>query len=252
MMRKLKVLGSLILLASMANGHHAMEYIALESYTTAPRGAFVFHLHHDYMVDDVDRADLDHWELTPGLSYGILDRLMMDVHSHFAKFGAGHIVSNELVLESPLGPPPFMEAVALSLQYRLTQGAPVEVAVVLGYEHPFQRSRDLLHGQEVLAGTLILSRSFPGHRNALFNLSVEQEAGETNYTWGLGLRTPLTPDAHGIAAGLEFLGDNEGQVSLLPGIYFPLGMQDIVFKTGIEFVPGAGATRSNLTLMYLF
>ena len=56
--------------------HHAMEYIEMESYTTAKRGEYVFHLHYDYMVDDEDDADLDHWELTPGLSYGLLDRLM--------------------------------------------------------------------------------------------------------------------------------------------------------------------------------
>jgi hypothetical protein len=96
-----------------------MEYVELESYSTARRGEFVFHLHYDYMVDDKDNPKLDHWEFTPGLSYGITDRLMIDFHTHFAKFGAEHVVEDKRNLYEPLGPSPFMEAGALSLQYRL-------------------------------------------------------------------------------------------------------------------------------------
>ncbi len=79
--------------------HHAMEFIELESYNTAPQGAFVFHLHYDYLVDDRDQPKLDHWELTPGLSYGITNRLMVDIHSHFAKFGNDHVFHPKLTQE---------------------------------------------------------------------------------------------------------------------------------------------------------
>lgn len=228
-----------------------MEFIELESYNTAPQGAFVFHLHHDYMVDDVDQPKLDHWELTPGMSYGITDRLMFDVHSHFAKFGIDHILPEYRIKFFPSGPSPFMEAVAFALQYQITQSAPIDVGLSLSYEEPFPRSVDLLNGQPVAGLTLIVNKSFTGHKNVVLNLITEMESDELSYHWGLGFRAPLTPDAHGIAAGVEFLGDFGGEISFLPGIYFPLGMQDIVFKTGLEFNRD-GASRSNLTLMYLF
>ncbi|MCF7823197.1 MAG: hypothetical protein K9N35_03405 [Candidatus Marinimicrobia bacterium] len=231
--------------------HHAMEFIELESYSTAPQGAFVFHLHHDYMVDDVDQPNLDHWEMTPGMSYGITDRLMIDVHSHFAKFGTGHLVLPSLALTYPDGPSPFMEAMAFALQYKITEKGPIDMGLSLTYEEPFSRSVDLLGGQRLFGLDLIINKSFGGHRILLLNLIAEMDGDEEGYAWGLGLRTPLTPDVHGIAAGIELQGDFEGEISLLPGIYFPLGMQDIVFKTGLEFTSD-GASRSNLTLMYLF
>jgi len=246
----------LILLGLLAGSltlqaHHAMEFIELESYNTAPQGAFVFHLHHDYMVDDQEKPGLDHWELTPGLSYGITDRLMFDVHGHFAKFGADHLVPKQSAQYSPLGPSPFIEALAFALQYRITEKSPIETSITLGYEEALQRSVELLDGQRVFAARLILNKSFAGHRNILLNLYGEMDGDELVTGWGLGFRSPLTPDAHGISAGVELLGDFKGEYSILPGIYFPLGMQDIVFKTGLEFTPD-GVSRSNLTLMYQF
>ncbi len=66
----------LFFLKSPLLSHHAMEFIELESYNTASKGEVVFHLHFDYMVDDKNNPDLDHWEYTPGFSYGITNRLM--------------------------------------------------------------------------------------------------------------------------------------------------------------------------------
>ncbi|MEA3285749.1 MAG: hypothetical protein U9Q77_00025, partial [Candidatus Marinimicrobia bacterium] len=213
---------------------------------------FVFHLHHDYMVDDREQPDLDHWELTPGLSYGITDRLMVDLHGHFAKFGGGHLVSSTESAYNTLGPSPFIEAIALALQYQITKNSPVEIGITLGYEEPLNRSVELLDGQRVFAAALIVNKAFNGHRNLLVNFYGELEDEDVAYGWGIGFRSPLTPLAHGVAAGLELLGDFDGEYSILPGIYFPLGMQDIVFKTGLEFAPNQGATRSNITLMYRF
>jgi hypothetical protein len=101
--------------AGAAWAHHAMEYVDMESYSTAKRGEKVFHLHYDYMVDDDKDPRMDHWEFTPGLSYAITDRLMADMHTHFAKFGAGHVVEERAAEFEPNGPSPFMEAVALAV-----------------------------------------------------------------------------------------------------------------------------------------
>ncbi len=241
-----------LMITGSLQAHHAMEFIALESYNTAPRGSFVFHLHHDYIIDDQEQPNLDHWELTPGLSYGITDRLMADVHGHLAKFGSGHLVSDAESQYGILGPSPFMEAIAFALQYQITHNTPLEIGVTIGYEEPFSRSVELLAGQRVFTAALIANKAFDGHRSLLVNLYSELEGDEVGYGWGLGFRSPLTPDTHGVAAGIEVLGDLNGEYSILPGIYFPLGMQDIVFKTGLEFAPGQGVIRSNITLMYCF
>ncbi len=243
---------TLLLITTGLYGHHAMEFIELESYNIAPQGAFVFHLHHDYMVDDREQPNLDHWELTQGLSYGVTNGLMIDVHAHFAKFGVGHLIEPQTALYQPTGPSPFMEAIAFAMQYQITHNSPLEIAVTLTFEQPFDRSVELLDGQQGLAAALIINKPISGHRNLLLNLHTELDGDELGYGWGLGFRIPLTPDAHGIATGIELLGDFAGEYSILPGIYFPLGMQDIVFKTGLEFAPNQGATRSNITLMYRF
>jgi len=253
-MRFAKWLILLILSASLSSlfAHHAMEFIQMESYNTAPQGGFVFHLHYDYLIDDPDQPNLDHWEFTPGLSYGVSDRLMLDAHGHFAKFGAGHLLPEQTAAFPTLGPSPFMEALALAVQYRVTKHSPLEVGLALTFEQPLPRSVDLIGGQQVLESSLIINHSFGEHRNILLNLNAGLDGDEVTTDWGLGLRTPLTPDAHGISAGVEILGNYAGDITFLPGIYFPLGMQDIVFKTGLEFNPGSGVIRSNLTLLYQF
>jgi len=241
--------------------HHAMEYIEMESYSTAQRGQFVFHLHYDYMVDDKNNPNLDHWEFTPGISYGIIDRLMFDFHTHFAKFGAGHLVVD---LTDPKyqqyaqnGPPPFMEAFAVSLQGRITEAKqlPVDIGVVFTYEQPFERSEELLDGQKVYKGTLILSRDFGEHSNICLNFNFGKDGDESIKGLALGIKTPISQDPHGIAAGIEFLVENYENLdeswSILPGIYAPLA-ENITFKTGLEFGKDANSMRANTTLMYRF
>ena len=262
-MTKLRTAGALalplmLLMSGAAGAHHAMEYIEMESYTTARQGEFVFHLHGDRMVDDADKPGLDHWELTPGISYGILDRLMFDVHTHFVRFGIDHVVPDQRQDFEPSGPSPFMEAVAASLQYRVTEGLVVDVAAVGTIEVPFGRSEDLLGSEDnVYAGLLILGKDFDGHRNVTANLGFEKEGEEDGLTWGLAAKSPVSPESHGIAAGVELMGSFEeagDNWSILPGVYMPLGSQDITFKTGLEFgkSDGADALRANVTLMYKF
>ena len=240
------------------SAHHAMEYIEMESYTTARKGEAVYHLHYDQMVDDEDNPGLDHWELTPGFSYGIVDRLMLDKHTHFAKFGVGHVVPDRQAEFAPGGPSPFMEAVATSLQYRVTEGAIVDVAVVGTLEVPFGRSEDLLGSEDnVYAGLLILGKDFEGHRNITANLGYEKEGDEDGISWGLAAKSPISPETHGIAAGIELLGSFEDagdNWSILPGVYMPLGGQNTTLKTGLELgkADGAGTMRANVTLMYKF
>jgi len=262
-MEKTATIGFLALLlalltAGSASAHHAMEYIEMESYTTARKSEVVFHLHYDHMVDDEDNPGLDHWEMTPGLSYGIMDRLMFDIHTHFAKFGVDHVVPEKHAEFEPSGPSPFMEAVAASLQYRVTEGSIVDVAAVGTVEVPFGRSEDLLGSEDnVYAGLLILGKDFEGHRNVTANLGYEKEGEEDNITWGLAAKTPISPETHGIAAGIELMGSFKeagDNWSVLPGVYMPLGAQNITLKTGLEFgkSDGADAMRANVTLMYRF
>jgi hypothetical protein len=247
-------------LAGRAPAHHAMEFIEMESYSTAMRGEKVFHLHYDYRVDDADNPRLDHWEFTPGLSYGITAELMADIHTHFAQFGADHVVEARRAEFEPDGPSPFMEAVAMGLQYRLPESWPVNVALGGTWEIPFGRSRDLLGSEDdVLVGTLILSREFGTHGCVVANFTYEVEGDEDEWGWAVGAKHPISADAHGIAAGVEVFGDFEGtRWSVLPGVYAPLA-EGAILKTGIEIgqeqdeeEAWADTLRANVTLMYRF
>ena len=183
---------------------------------------------------------------------------MFDIHTHFAKFGAGHVVPDRLAQFTPNGPSPFMEAIAASLQYRVTEGHVVDVAAVGTIEVPFGRSEDVLGSEDmVFAGLLILGRELEGHRNLTANVGYEIEGDESDFHWGLGAKMPISPEGHGIAAGLELMGSFEDpgdNWSIMPGVYMPLGAQNITLKTGIEWgkSDGADALRANLTLMYRF
>jgi hypothetical protein len=251
-MKKYIVLCMIVMFSDIAFCHHAMEYIELESYSTARRGEFVFHLHYDYMVDDKDNPKLDHWEFTPGLSYGITDRLMIDFHTHFAKFGAEHVVEDKRDSYEPLGPSPFMEAGALSLQYRLIEGWFINIGGVLTYEFPYQRSKELLDGKEVYKGTLILAKDFGVHSNITLNLKYGKDGEKELKEWGFGIKTPVSDDPHGIAAAIEIIGDFDNNWSVLPSVYAPLGAENITFKTGLEFGRNLDSMRANVTLMYRF
>lgn len=234
--------------------HHALEYIETESYSTSRKGEYLFHLHYDLMSEDKDDPRQDHWELTPGVAYGITDRLMFDAHVHYASFENGLLVEERQAEFEPDGPSPFLEAAAFTLQYRLSEGWPVEVAVAGTYEAPFDRAEDLLGSEEVYEGTLILAREFGGHGNVTLNLTYGEEGGDDYQDYALGVRNALTDDPHGVAAGLEILGDLEeieDAWSVLPGIYFPLNEQTLM-KTGLEIGNGQDYTRANITLMHRF
>lgn len=234
--------------------HHALEYIELESYSTSRKGERLFHLHYDYMSEDKNDPSQDHWEITPGFAYGITDRLMFDVHGHYAKFKNGLVVEERQADFEPDGPSPFWEAFAFTLQYRVTEGAPINVAVSVSYEWPMDRAKDLLGSEESFEGTLILTREFGAHGNVTINLTAGWEGGDDYQEWGIGIRESLTGQPHGTAAGLEVLGsfdDFESSWSLLPGIYFPINEQTLL-KTGFEIGESASYTRANITLMHRF
>jgi hypothetical protein len=241
--------------ALTAHAHHAMEFIETESATTLRAGEGLVHLHFDRYSEDKNDSSMDHWEWTPGLAFGLTDRLMADMHGHYAKFNNGLVRASRQAQYAPDGPPPFLEAAAITLQYRLTDTAPVAVAVAATVELPSSRARRLLESHSVYAGTLILSRGFAEHSNVTLNLTAGIEDGEGFYEFALGVRSPLGADPHGIAVGLELLGDVEefsDTWSLLPGIYLPLIGPETVLKTGFEAGRGMERTRLNVTLMHLF
>ena len=245
-------------LTTSATAHHALEYIEMDSYSTAPKGWSVFHLHYDYFVDDEDNSRLDHWEITPGFSYGVTDRLMIDFHTHFAKFGADHVVEDRIGEFEPDGPSPFLEAYAFAAQYRLTEDKFLDVALLGTIEVPSSRSKEVLGSEdEVYIGTLILSKELEGHRNLSLNLIYEAEGSEDSQLWAFGAKAPLTDDEHGVAAGIELLGnfeDTSDNWTAIPGIYMPFEDGKMILKAGLELgkADGADMTRANVTLMRLF
>lgn len=241
--------------ATGAFAHHAFEFIAVESAEVNARGEKTFYVQYDYMAPDKNDPTLDRWEITPGMAVGITDRLMLDVHTHYAQFGRGHLVDDAQEQFSTDDPSPFLEAVTFNLVYRLTQNWPVNFAVSAGIELPFSRARDLLDAEEVYECNLIASFDFARHSNITLNLLSETEGSETDFEYALGIRTPLSADAHGVAAGIELLGDFddfENSWSVLPGIYIPFGDPSTVFKTGFEMGKNMEHTRYHFSVMYQF
>lgn len=244
-----------VLVPGSVFGHHALEYIELESYTQPAQGQGLFHLHYDYFVPDEEVNRLDHWEFTPGLAIGLTNWLMFDVHAHFAGFGWGHITpEHQAEFDPALGMPPFFEAAAATLQVQLTKPGqfPIGIGAAFTYETPFNRSREYLDGGEVYQGTLIFFYEFSEHRNICANFYYGSDGGESFGEWGIGAKSPLSPDPNGIAAGVEVLGDFEGGLSVLPGVYFPLTPQTLI-KTGFQFGNEKWEqTRASVNLLYLF
>ncbi len=243
-------------MAGSAGAHHALEFVETESTTTLERGQKLFYLRYDIMAPDRDDASQDRWEITPGLALGLTDRLLFDAHLHYARFGAGHIVEGAVEEMGPQGPPPFFEAVALTLAYRFTpENAPVQMAVAASVELPFRRAVDLLDAEEVYGGTLILSREFGHHANLSLNLTVEHEGGDTEFGYALGFRRAIGADPHGIAAGIELLGDFEDIADswrLTPGVYLPLDAGRTLLKAGFGIGRNAESTRATVMLVHVF
>lgn len=249
------VIAAWLLLSGVALAHHSREYIELEGYSSAQKGQKVFYTHYDYFVPDQNNPKMDHSEFTPGMSYGITDRLMMDVHTHFAEFGPDNIV-DPAHRNDPIGPSPFIEAMAFTLQYRITQPKqlPVDIAGSVLYEYPFHRAEELLDGASVVEATLIVSKElWWEHSNFCLNLSAGKDGDENTKSYGLGFKSPIGKDPNGPAAGIEFFGDFEGGFRALPGIYLSLE-ENITLKAGLGFGNEASEEmlRQHISLMVRF
>jgi len=136
----------------------------------------------------------------------------------------------------------------------------VQVAVVGKVEVPFSRARRLLGSEDLLfGGTLILNREFGTHGAFTINLDYENEGGEEDWRWAAGVKSPLSSDPHGIAGGIELLGDFKGDSwSVLPGVYAPI-REGLVLKTGLQMgrerngeEEWASMLRLHASLMYAF
>ena len=134
----------------------------------------------------------------------------------------------------------------------------MDIAGVGTIEVPFNRAEVLLGSEDnVYVGMLIIGKDFGEHSNITLNLGYEEEGDESDTTLALGVKTPISADPHGIAAGIEVIGsfeDTGDNWSVIPGVYMPLGNQNITLKSGLEFgkAEGADAMRANVTMMYKF
>lgn len=240
-----------------ASAHHALEYIDVSGYSVAQKGQFLFYALYDNMVEDPDAPELNHWEFTPGFSYGITDWLMVDTHMHYAKFGAGYLsedgAARSSELAQTLGPSPFLEAGTVALQAALPSFGWLNVGVEAAVEFPFKGARRYLGAEDnVYEVGLILDHEFGEHQRITANIVHWEEGDEDGDDWRLGIRTPLTPNAEGIAAGIEFQGTfDESAWTVLPGVYAPLA-RNIIAKTGIEFTKEFEAQRFHVSAMFIF
>lgn len=252
---------------SPAHAHHALEFIDVTSYTLAEKGQFVFYLFYDHKSIDADDPGFERWEFTPGLSYGVTDWLMVDAHTHYAKFGANYVEEDYLeglpadarARTEIQGASPMLEAVTVGAQVAVPRfNNFVDVGFLVAAEFPFRQARRVLGADKpVYEAELILHREFGGHRIIAANLiNVMEHDGERyehEQEWRLGFRSPLTPNPDGIAAGLELEGNfSDSDWFFMPAVYAPI-MGNAIFKTGLQVNGREGkAHRFHASLMYLF
>jgi hypothetical protein len=246
-----------------ATAHHALEYIDVSSYSVAEQGQFLFYALYDNMVDDSADPGMDHWEFTPGFSYGITDWLMLDTHMHYAKFGAGHLTpegrarieaaSGSGAIADRVGPSPFLEAGTISLQAALPSFGWLNVGVEAAVEFPFKGAKRYLGADDnVYEFGLILDHEFGEHQRITANIVHWEEGDEDGDEWRLGIRTPLSPNPEGIAGGIELQGSfDESAWSFMPGIYAPLA-RNIIAKTGVQITKDFEAQRFHVSAMFIF
>lgn len=248
-----------------AGAHHALEYIDVSGYSVAQQGQFLVYGLYDNMVDDPNDPSQNHWEFTPGISYGITDWLMLDTHMHYAKFGAGHLSpegrerilaeagQDALDVANIVGPSPFVEAATIALQVALPPMSFLNVGFEAAVEFPFKGARRYLGAEDnVYEFGLILDHEFGEHQRITANILHVREGDEKGEEWRLGIRTPLTPNAEGIAAGLEFTGNfDDSEWFVLPGIYAPI-QRNIIAKMGVEFTKEFEGSRFHASMMYMF
>ena len=246
-----------------AGAHHALEYIDTSSYTITEQGQGIAYLLYDHQSRDSSDPASERWEFTPGISYGVTDWLMVDAHTHYAKFGGNFVDDDYLATLEPevadrirtVGAAPMMEAAAIGAQVAIPRfNNFVDVGLAAAVEIPFSQAKRVLGDDElVYAFELILHREFGEHRMITANIINELADSEHEQHWRLGFRTPISPNPDGIAAGIEFEGSfEESQWFVMPGIYAPITTNAIA-KMGFQLDgKEIEARRFHASLMYLF
>lgn len=250
-----------------AGAHHALEYIDTTSYTLAEKGQGIAYLLYDHKADDTNDPGWDRWEFTPGISYGVTDWLMVDVHTHFAKFGRNYLEDDYVDGLDPeaadrtdiLGSAPMLEAAAINLQFALPKVTDlVNIGFATTVEIPFKQAKKALGADKLgYEFELILQRELWEHAMLTANLiNVMEDEGDgykSAQEWRWAFRMPISPNPEGIAAGIEFEGSFEkSHWNVMPGIYAPI-TNNAIAKMGLQLDGKEWeARRFHASLMYLF
>lgn len=261
------VLAAGVVYLPQASAHHALEYIDTTSYTLAEKGQGIAYLIYDHTTQDPNDPGSNKWEFTPGISYGVTDWFMFDIHAHYAQFGFNELDGDYVASLDPavaarmenVGSAPMLEATALNFQFALPKFTDLfNVGFATTIEVPFNQAKKAL-GAEGLGYEfeLILQRELWEHAMVTVNLlhAMEEVDGdmEGEQAWRFAFRAPISPNPEGIAAGIEFEGSfEESAWTVMPGIYAPI-TNSAIAKMGFQ-IHGKEfeAARFHASLMYLF
>lgn len=262
------VLAAGVIYLPQAQAHHALEYIDTSSYTLTEKGQGIAYLLYDHQGGGTDDPGDERWEFTPGISYGITDWLMVDAHTHYAKFGRNHLENDDRIAGfdpdqqariNATGAGPMLEAAALGAQVALPRFTDlVDVGLAASVEIPFSAAKRWLGADKLgYEFEVILHREIMEHVMITANLINVMEHDGDSYEheqeWRLGLRFPISPNPEGIAAGIEWEGSFEDSGwNVMPGIYAPI-TNNAIAKMGLQLDgKEMDARRFHASLMYLF
>jgi hypothetical protein len=250
------------------SAHHALEYIDTSSYTLTAKGEGIAYLLYDHQSRDPNDPGSERWEFTPGISYGVTDWLMVDAHTHYAKFGRNFLERDEFIegLDddhqariNATGAAPMLEAAAIGAQVALPRFTDLfDVGLAASVEIPFSAAKRWLGADKLgYEFELILHREIAEHvmitANIINVMEHDGDSYEHEQEWRLGFRFPITPNPDGIAAGVEWEGSFEDSGwNVMPGIYTPI-TNNAIAKMGLQLDgKEMEARRFHASLMYLF
>jgi len=187
--------------------------VTVASFDQAPKRSFVITNTFDYKFVDRHDSSKNEWRYTPGIEYGLTDRLLLSL--------AGR-------LKDIHGTRPYIDFGRVGLKTQLTprKKFPVDIGFQMTYELPTDRSRKATGASDELVETLILSRNFDWRDLTLAANFIAKQfpayGGEAEWEYQFNIRGHVVPRWTWIETGLELTGDFDREkpdLQLIPSFY---------------------------------
>jgi len=213
---------TLIFFSSLSFAHHGKKYLVTGSYELPNPGSVHALLSSDYSV----RFGQQSYSLEPGVLFGILRNVDVDIHTH-NDVGEGVLNTEAISIESRIG---IMGKFSESLEEEQENSVPFGMTFLMEYEKGLREHHDNFENR------MIVGSEF-GEFNVDMNLIWQHSFysfGANEFRYAIGTKKTLFSV---IGLGIEFDGDFQklNSTKMTPGIYFsPNEKFDVRFGTSLN------------------